>query len=52
MTPEEWAALEKRIADWDKWRLKKAAEEAAKAAERVKGDAKVDPDDLRKPTTI
>ena len=52
MTPVELKALEDRAAAIEKYRLDRTAEKARRAAESVKQDACVDPEDKRKPITI
>jgi hypothetical protein len=52
VTKEEWAALDKRIEQWAKWHGEKTAQKAKAAAQSVKEDARVEHDDLHKPTTI
>lgn len=56
VTKEEWAALDKRLNDWMKRRgqreLEDAARESREAAQKIRDELRVDPETLRKPTTI
>jgi hypothetical protein len=52
VTKEEWDELDRKVEAWAKWRLEEAARKARAAAQLVRDDAKVEPEDLRKPTTI
>ena len=56
VTKEEWDEIDRRVAAWEKWQLEKALEKAAErakdAAQHITADARVDPELMRKPTTI